>query len=90
MSDNIPCVIKHHETNQRGLVTILARPISPRLFHHLGNILVSKAALHATGLKPEDVKVGDRVELEVMAYAFRVFKQKDKADDATDEEEANE
>lgn len=71
----VPCTISQWAVNGNGALIATARPIDPGLFSYLGHISISRQSLHATGEENREWKVGDCVNVEILARAFRVFEK---------------
>ena len=75
MSKLIWVRVTEWHTNSRGALIAIAKPEDESLFDYLGYILLDRSALLSSGHKqPQDLKVGDRIQVELIARAFRIFK----------------
>jgi hypothetical protein len=74
MSKLIPCIVAKRERLAKGELLVRVRPVDPLVFAALGYISVPAKAAHAAGGKLEELQKGDAVEVEAIAFAFRVWK----------------
>lgn len=50
-----------------------AKPLDDEIYKYTANILISEQMLHRSGCKDTQLKVGDIIEIEIIAYAYKVF-----------------
>lgn len=68
------CVVKSWDKQpQWSMHHGTAKPEDEAIFKVTQYILISGAMLHRSGKKDLNIKVGDRIEIEIIANAHRVF-----------------